>query len=558
VSNPDDWSIDDLLAERRRMLLDRVGREPVWAQIDALLYPSGTPAWGNVAPGASVRQEIYDNTAEDAADLAAAGLHAMIDNSAMRFFEMGMFDDQYARDSIGGQWLYKSTSLMLAICRSTFSRYDIAAHEYWIEAVTKGTGIGHWEERPGFLPLRRAIPCAQCAIAEGDDGNVDMLAREFPMTPRTMKAKWGADALPEEVAKMAEDSVRQHDEVKVIHMNYPRHKRDSRLRDRWNMAYRSVYLCEQFKGIIEDGGSHEFEYDVSRWPKRAGELWGRGPGDKALADIDALQRMVRSVMLAGERTVDPPILVPDQGMTGGFSFRSRAMNAIRAEYLSNGAHPKPFLGELRVDIGLELIQDKRTLIRRAFLQSLLELIRDPRATATQFLGVQEEQMRGLAPILGRLTAEGLGRSVGRLYNICKRIPGFFDPVPPDIAGRPLQPTFETPAARALRAAAARAIVQGFEALGPMMQADPSLEDNFDKDQAARTVGAGVGFPATVLRPIDQRDRMRAARQQVTQESTMAEQGKDITTMAKNIAPFLKAIKELGPGGDQPAPARQAA
>jgi hypothetical protein len=131
-------------------------------------------------------------------------------------------------------------------------------------------------------------------------------------------------------------------------------------------------------------------------------------------------------------------------------------------------------------------------------------------------------------------------------------------VPPDIAGRPLQPTFETPAARALRAAAARAIVQGFEALGPMMQADPSLEDNFDKDQAARTVGAGVGFPATVLRPIDQRDRMRAARQQVTQESTMAEQGKDITTMAKNIAPFLKAIKELGPGGDQPAPARQAA
>lgn len=556
-----DKALDRLLGDHDAMKSKRIGHESAWHHITEILYPDGTSPFGIGTAGQATRSEIYDNTGEDAAETAAAAFHAMTTNPATRWFELGVFDQQWARDTYGGAWLYETTSRMFRAFRHPSSLFNLAMDEDNLQLIMLGNSCLHVEDRPGKLPLYRACPMANVWWAENSDGVIDHVDREFSLTAiaAVERAGW-ARQLPEEVLKMADAKGQAYDEVQFVHLNLPRREREPGKRDRRNMAFRSVYLCLDHPAIVEDGGSHELEYVPSRWRRRAGEIYGRGCGHKALGDIEILQRQNRVTLLAGERTIDPTVLVPDDGLTGPMSLKSRAIVPVRAEYLANGAAPRPFNPNTRVDIGLELIMDRRELVRRSFLKQLIEIVRDPKFTATQFLSIEGEQKRGLAPILGRQQQERFGPLVERTFNILARMPGVLVPTPPELRDQPLQPNFDSEAAQAMRMGTARAIAQAFDSIGPIvtMTGDPALWDNFDVDDNVRAIAEGVGMPAKQIRPVEVRDRMREARQQIAQERAELENAKDFTTSLKNAAPMVQAIGGLAANQNGNAPAEAAA
>ncbi len=540
-----DPAFDDLLGAHHARLSFRSGHEPTWQRINELIYPDGTPPWAGGGDGAATRGEIYDNSAEDAADMASSALHAMTTNPATRWFELGLFDEVFARDTHAGAWLWKHTTKMLRCFRHPSSRFNLAMDEDNKQLIALGNSCLHVEPRAAKLPLYRACDMGRVAWGENADGEIDIVGREFELTARAAVNKWGAD-VPEQVWKMAESPGQAYDLVTFLHVNEPRTERDRSKRDRRNMAYRSVYLCLTHPGIVRDGGSHELEYICSRWSRRVNEIYGRGCGHKGLGDTEILQRMNRTTMLAGERTVDPPLLSPDDEDMGPISLKARAINRVRPEYLSNGAYPRPMLTNTRVDIGLELIQDRRELVRRAFLKQLIELSRDPKFTATQFLSLEAESKRGLAPLLGRQQVERLGPIVSRTFNILSRIPGVFDEAPPELQAMPLQPNFDSPDAKAMRLGVARSISQSFELLEPTIKAtgDEALWDNFDLDEGMRAQADGIGIPSSILRPLDVRDRMREQRLAVQREAAEVERFKDVTTGVKNAAPMAAVVANL--------------
>lgn len=558
-----DKALDRLLGDHESRKQKRSGYDPGWHHITEILYPDGTSPFGIGTPGQPTRGEIYDNTGEDAAETAAAALGAMTTNPATRWMELGVFDQQWARDTYGGAWLYDTTSRMFRVFRHPSTLFNLAMDEDNMQMVMLGNSCLHEEDRPGKLPLFRACPMAKIWWAENADGVIDTVDREFSLTAIAARDKWGAK-LPENVLKMADSPAMAYDEVNFLHINVPRVERDPARRDRANMAMRSIYVCLDFPEIVVDGGSHELEYITSRWRRRAGELYGRGCGHKALGDIEILQRMNRVTLLAGERTIDPALLAPSDGISGALSLKARAINSIRAEYLANGAYPRPMVPETRVEIGLELIQDRRELVRRSFMKQLIEIVRDPKFTATQFLSIEGEQKRGLAPILGRLQNERYGPMVARTFNILARMPGVLLPTPPELRDQPLQPQFDSEAAQAMRMGVARAIAQSFDSIGPIVQAvgDPALWDNFDLDDNVRALAEGIGMPAREITPVAVRDRMRAARQQIAAEKQQLENAKDLTVSLKNAAPFIDAVSNAhanlngagNGGGAQPAAA----
>lgn len=558
---------DRLMGDHHERLSFRQPHEATWSSINALINPDGSPvaSSGTATDGATTRSEIYDNTAEDAAESAGAALHAMTTNPATRWLEMGLFNDRFARDTYAGAWLWDLTTRMLRSFRHPSSRFNLAIDEDNRQYITLGNGLVHCEDRPGKLPLWRSCDVTRSTWAENADGEIDLVDREFELTARAAIATFGVDRLPATVQQLADKENRggKYQRLTFLHVNEPRSEADLRA-GRRGAAYRSVYLCTSHPFIVRDGGSSGLEYIGSRWSRRANEVYGRGCGHKALGDVDILQRMNRAMLLAAERTIDPPILSPDDEDMGPVSLKSRAVTRVRPEYLMNGGEPRPFLTNTRIDIGLDVIADRRELVRRSFLKQLLELVRDPNYTATHVLSLEAEQKRGLAPLLGRMEVERLGPIVARQYALLTRMPGVIEPAPPELRGMPLQPAFDSPDARAMRLGVARSIAQGFELVAPFIKTtgDDALWDNFDLDESLRAQVEGLGMPSANLRPVDVRDRMREQRQVVVAEREQREALKDFTTGMKNAAPMAAVVAGLmkngGGAAEQPAPEAVAA
>lgn len=553
---------DRLRAEHQAIRYFRDPEEPLWRSIIDIAYPDGTPPQARASDSVTtVRGEIYDNTAEDAGEMASSAFQAMTTNPSTRWLELGLFDQRIARDTDAGSWLWDTSSRLLRCFRHPSTLFSLAMDEDNLQLIHLGNSCLHVEDRPGKLPLYRACDMAHIWWDENADGIIDRVFREFELTALAAYLKWGKDRLPDAICEAATQPATAHKLYTFLHVNRPVDARDRERGLRSNMPYRSVYLCIEAPWIVEDGGSHELEYICSRWRRRAGKRYGRGCGHRALSDNGILQRMNRTVLLAGERTIDPPLLVPEDEDQGPISLKARALNRVRPDYLSSGAHPRAMITNTRVDIGLDLIVDRRELVRRSYLKQLIELVRDPKYTATQWLGLQAEQQRGMVPVLTRHETERLGPIVARTYNTLRRMPGVILPAPESLRGAPLQASFDSPDAKAMRLGVARNLSQGLELMAPSIEAtkDDAAWDNFDLDEAWRTQAEGFGFPSATLRPVDVRDRMREQRLQVAREKDQLEAGKDVTTMFKNSAPLVAALSQFAKsGGGAAAPEGAAA
>lgn len=556
-----DEDFERAIAEEDRLRSERTGHEAIWANIDSLVQPNGNPTY-TASDGAQARERMLDNTPEDACEMAAAGLQALLVSKALRWHDIGVMNQRLARDTDGGSWLERATDATLSIFNAPQSRFYTAWYMDALEILAKGSGCIYWEERPGRLPLARKLPLADVVWDEDGDGEVDRLYHRYTLTPHAAASRYGRENLPEAVQKML-DVKGQTQRVDFICAIEPREKRDPRKRDRANMPFRQLVLMPEYNHLVKRGGHPDFPAVCTRINKRARELYGRWCGHKALGDADLLMRMTHTTVTAAELVIAPPIARPDEGIDGDVDMRPGGYTTVDREYMAQGVMPKPIATGGQPGIGLDLIEDRRRQIRRAFLEELLKLIIDAKATATHVLGLQEEQARGRTPVLTQFEEQNLDPHVRIVWGICNRsglVEAMAGPAPPELVGQPMQPGFGSPAMRAQAVAHARSIFQGLEAAAGLIQTDPALLDHVDTDAALRLGLTGMGMPASAMRALSSVAQMRLARQEDERNRAAVEAAKDITVAAKNAAPALKVATDAGwlPSAGGAAPADGAA
>ena len=169
---------------------------------------------------------------------------------------------------------------------------------------------------------------------------------------------------------------------------------------------------------------------VARWSMPSGgHVYGQGPASLALADIRALNAMVRTNLTAAQMAVDPPLMtVDDNGLRGVKTFPGAVVFGGLDANGRKMVEPLPLGGVGAINLGLALEEQRRDSIRDAFHLGLLrDASLQANATATEFLGRQEERLRLLAPNLGRIEAE--------LFTLIRRVAGILNR-----AGLPRCPT----------------------------------------------------------------------------------------------------------------------
>lgn len=112
-----------------------------------------------------------------------------------------------------------------------------------------------------------------------------------------------------------------------------------------------------------------------------------------LPDIKMLNEMSKTVIRAAHKIVDPPLLLQEDGALQAFDMRPSALNFGGVnEQGQQLVHP--LITNARVDIGMDMMEQRRKVINDAFLVTLFQILVDaPQMTATEAMLRAQERVR---------------------------------------------------------------------------------------------------------------------------------------------------------------------
>lgn len=496
----------DILRQWDDVAAGRAAFQSAWQEIADHLLGRRDFAAG-VTPGRRRMGRIYDTTGLQAADLLAAALHSFLTNPALRWFALRPEDPALAGDAAVLAWLAGVEDALYAAFNGPEGNFAPQIHEVYLDQVAFGTAALYVGDRPGRGVLFSARPLGEIHIAEDAEGRVDTVFRRFRFTARQAQQAWGP-AAGKAVTAAVEAGKGERGFV-FLHCVKPATGDAAGDVAGRGFPFASYYVNVEERVLVAAGGYHEMPYMVPRWSKDAGEVYGRAPGWNALPDQKMLNEMSKTTLKAAQKAVDPPLLIADDGVVMPLRTQPGGINVVRAGALSSDPL-RPLPVAPRVDIGLDMMEQRRDAVRAAFHFNLLQLFQDPRMTATQVLQLVQEMQRLMGPMLGRQQAELLEPMIERVYGILLRA-GALPPMPAALAGVALRVDHVSPIARAQKAGDAQAVLRTLEAAEAMAALDPAVTDLIDPDAGLRLIAEANGMPARSLRSAEEVAALRAMR-----------------------------------------------
>ena len=155
-------------------------------------------------------------------------------------------------------------------------------------------------------------------------------------------------------------------------------------------------------------------------------------------------------------------------------------------------------------------------------------------TATEILQRQEEKMRLLGPMVGRLQTEFLGPLIDRVFAIMMRRQAIAE-APPEIQGGPLKVEYVSPVARAQKAQQIFNFSRFLEQMIPLAQLKPEIFDNLNADGAFRWAHGTLDAPMETLMPEEGVAQVRQQRQEQAEQMQQVEQAQQLAGAAKDAS-----------------------
>ena len=477
-------------------------------------HPDGGGSGFGLGSDQEGRQSIWDGTPEEAAQMLSAALGGLLTNPSANWFRLELADGERSISDGAGAWLTEVTRLMLQAFLDPTTGFQNEVNAFYMDLPVFGWGVFWSENRMGEGLRFRALSPAQCAIAENAAGQVDTLVRRYTLTASQLLEEFGTAVSNDVKRAAAKDPQKQFG---VTHLVMPRGKLPPDATDRNTFAapvtaqktasgshdpsvpdrhpFISVYYETAKKHLLHSGGYFELPFQVPRWSKRSGEVYGRGPGHAALPDIRVLNAVAAAQLTAAEKQADPPLLVPDDGVLGKINTHSGGITYYTP---GHGDRITPLPVAVNLEVMEAIILKRQEAIRRAFLNDRIQFAGGPQMTATEVAARERKQMLVLGPVLGRLQSEFLGPLVSRVFSLLHRS-GKLPEAPEYLRGRETQARYVSPIARAQKQGEAESFATAMSFIMPIVQANPEVMANFDGDAIVRDTQDTFGYPQKYLR-----------------------------------------------------------
>lgn len=518
---------------------DRGTWESHWEEIAQRVFPAYSGQFqgqGLVTPGAKRTQEIFDSTAPIALGRFAAVMESMLTPRNQRWHRLVSGDAALKRDRQVRLWLEQVNDILFKYRYSPKANFASQLHQNYMGLGAFGTGcvlIDELDKDPGMR--YRAVHLGEIYFVENHQGVVDKAIRRFPLTARQARQKFGDEKLPEQIKTAL---LKEPEKVfYFLHCVKPREDVEYGRMDHKGMPFASYYVSHDFKQLMTEGGYSTFPYAISRYVQAPGEVYGRSPAMDALPAIKTLNEEKKTMLKQGHRTVDPVLLLHDDGVLDGFSLKPGALN-----YGGVSADGKQLVHTLPVGnlaVGDKMMQDERMIINDAFLVTLFQILTEsPEMTATEVLERVREKGMLLSPTMGRQQSEMLGPMIERELDLLSR-QGLLPPMPAALkaAKGEYDIQYDSPLSRAQRAeeaAGAQRTIQWAMSVAEVKQ-DPSVLDRFDFDTMTIEMADINAMPARWLLGDEDVKAIRENRQKQVEAQQMVDAAPAAASVMKQTA-----------------------
>jgi hypothetical protein len=536
---PDDAK--SLIAQQARLESRRANWTTWWQEIALRVMPSAAQFTTVSAEGERRTERLFSGKPVTDNERFAAVMDDLLTPRTQKWHALAPEDEEIEDDQEAAAYLDRLNNLLFTVRYRPKANFAAQKHMGYLSVGAFGNSCLFIDEEVARGPRYRQWHMSEVFWAENHQGVIDTIYRKFRLTAKqaVQKAKEaGWQSLPVKILQTAEKE--PFTEFEFIHAIQPNPERVASRADYRGMAYSSHYVALEGQHLCHVGGYRSFPCAIGRYMLGPNETYGRSPAMAAWPGILTLNEEKKTILRAGQKEVDPPILLAEDGVLGVFNQRPGAANYGMVT-MDGQALAQPMKTGANVPLGLELMGLEAAEIEEAFLVSIFKILAEhPQMTATQVLEITQQKATLLAPMMGRQQSEDLGPLIEREVEILSRDTRFAwieEEMPESLRERmaAYKIEYRSPLARALRAQDGVAIMRTMEALPIAAQLDPDALLIVDVPGAMRELAAINGMPPKLVRDSKTVEQLKQQQREAEQVEAAVDAAPQLSQAALNAA-----------------------
>lgn len=543
--------IGDRLFAQRGSLLN------LWQETALNFYPERADFTTKRHLGAEFAEHLMTGSPALARRDLANSLSSMLRPRGQPWFYARTKDETINKDRGCKMWLDHVSDVCRNIMYDPRAKFIRATKEGDNDFATFGQtvlSVDMNKNRDGLI--YRCWHLRDVAWAENDELEVDTVHHNWKVTARDLVRKYGGKVDLSQAVKTAADK-EPFKEIACRRVVMPASDYDLAQPSRRKKLPFVVLMidCEN-DTLLEEVPAKRINYALPRWQTVSGSQYAHSPATViALPDARLLQQITLTLLEAGQKTVDPPLIATREMISGGVNVYAGGVTWVDAEYDERlGEVLRPMTIDAKgLNWGVDREERIQQMIHKAFFLDQLGLpdLSGEKMTAYETRIRLEEYTRRALPLFEPMESEYNGALCDLTFEIAMEEGAFGSPfdMPPQLRGQEVQFQFESPIQAASKRANAQVFQQSAQLLAIAAQIDQSAVHDFDVRTAFRDALDGTGAPAEWIVPKEQADQVaQQAQEAAAQQNELSQTIGAVTAGADAAGRSGDAIQKLQMAG----------
>ena len=460
----------------------------------------------------------------------------MLRPTAKEWFKMKLSDPERETNP-SMKWLEEKTKRMKRAMYHTKAHYVDAVKQGDHDFASFGQTVrGVRVNKQGDGLIYRTYHLRDVAWMDNEEDNIACVFRKWNPTARELKRIFG-NKVHKDVDQLLAGN-KPFEEVDCKHIIVEADMYDG---DAQGKPYWSIYYDCAHQHLMEAVPVWNREYNVARWQKVSGSQYAFSPAAiAALPDARLLQSMTYTLLEAGEKAVNPPMVATQDVVRSDVSIFAGGITWVDRDYDEKLGEALRVLTQDKsgLPFGAEMQNDCRAMLMQAFFINKLNLpARGPEMTAYEIGQRIQEYIRGALPIFEPMEMECNGGDCELTFDILLRegVFGSVHDMPKELQGADVTFSFDSPLHDAIEEQKGQKFLNMAGYIAAAVQLDPTAAYVVNAKITIRDVLAGT-VPTAWVNDEDTVDALvaKAQEQQSSQEQlAVMQQGADVVgTLAK--------------------------